>query len=872
MKPLSLYIEGFQSFIQAKEIDFAALSASGFFGIFGNTGSGKSTILDALLISLFGNSGTKREQIDIINKTVNKAQLKFKFESCGNIYTVERTFKIRSSGTKDTSAVLYKDTPQGQLTIADKPSDTDKALENIIGLSCDEFKKCVILPQGEFASFINSQPNKRVDIIGNLFNLDNYGDKLLQKINLRIFSAKIELDGTEKLINSLGEILPIEKINANIKKKEDEAKLTDKQLKDDENYLKQIENDIINQSEAENALTQLNKLLQKKESIEKTKSDISIMKKAAEVLPVYNEYKEKKNYYKENSNKLNIVSSQLTQHKTDFDKALENKAVADSAYNENAENISSKINILTTLLPDAEKILKYKEKRQGLLKDYEDYKSQIDLNNQNCEKEQEKLSYVNLEIEQIEKKYDISLLMQESYIKGGLDELNSAIEYLKNGYEGALPHFNDRKTEKLNLLSSFDQTDISSLKEALITLKNLNETKTQIQNNITKYQTAIATLNEKINNIKTAGIEVKEQITELEEKFKAQEITGNITKDYIDSLIVKLKAELLTVKTNKEKCDTEYEKQKSTLNDTETAIKELKTLCNEAHKQYSEKNTALENALIKHGLTDLESLQNISSDKDYIIKAEENIKDYDLKLALAQEAYDKAKLKLKEIDQNKYQLIKIEYEPKKEYYKKLIGEIGAERQYLKEQKEKHIKIKEYLTDKKNIENKLDNLYNLHKLVKGKKFMEYAAEEYIQEITAQATRHALRLTGGRFALAYKQGNFMIEDNYSGGELRPVCTLSGGETFLVSLSLAVALSESIVRMSDKPIEFFFLDEGFGTLDRELCDTVMNTLEKLKQTHFTIGLISHVPELMHRLTHKLLLTPPDGNGNGTDIKLVC
>ena len=56
--------------------------------------------------------------------------------------------------------------------------------------------------------------------------------------------------------------------------------------------------------------------------------------------------------------------------------------------------------------------------------------------------------------------------------------------------------------------------------------------------------------------------------------------------------------------------------------------------------------------------------------------------------------------------------------------------------------------------------------------------------------------------------------------------------------------------------RSLDFFFLDEGFGTLDQELFDTVISSLEKLKDTHFTIGLISHVPELRHRFSAKLLV----------------
>ena len=83
-----------------------------------------------------------------------------------------------------------------------------------------------------------------------------------------------------------------------------------------------------------------------------------------------------------------------------------------------------------------------------------------------------------------------------------------------------------------------------------------------------------------------------------------------------------------------------------------------------------------------------------------------------------------------------------------------------------------------------------------------------------------------------------------------------TLSGGETFLVSLSLALALSAEICARSLRPIEFFFLDEGFGTLDEHLVDVVMDSLDRLKNEHFSIGIISHVEELKHRIERKLLV----------------
>ncbi|MCL1901025.1 MAG: SMC family ATPase [Firmicutes bacterium] len=156
--------------------------------------------------------------------------------------------------------------------------------------------------------------------------------------------------------------------------------------------------------------------------------------------------------------------------------------------------------------------------------------------------------------------------------------------------------------------------------------------------------------------------------------------------------------------------------------------------------------------------------------------------------------------------------------------------------------------------------KYETADKLRKGIKNKALMDFAVKEYFIDICDAASEKLSYLSDGKFELIFDNG-FFVKDNLNGGRKRDVCTLSGGETFLVSLSLAISLSEAIVCMSNRPIEFFFLDEGFGTLDENLVDTVLTALFKLTKTHFCIGLISHVPELKTRITNKLLLEKTNG-----------
>ena len=89
-------------------------------------------------------------------------------------------------------------------------------------------------------------------------------------------------------------------------------------------------------------------------------------------------------------------------------------------------------------------------------------------------------------------------------------------------------------------------------------------------------------------------------------------------------------------------------------------------------------------------------------------------------------------------------------------------------------------------------------------------------------------------------------------------------------MTSLALALALSSQIQLKGQSPLEFFFLDEGFGTLDNNLLDTVIDALERLSTKERVIGLISHVPEMKNRITRRLVVEGPVVDGTGSRVYL--
>ncbi|PZT52324.1 SbcC/MukB-like Walker B domain-containing protein [Paenibacillus silvae] len=190
---------------------------------------------------------------------------------------------------------------------------------------------------------------------------------------------------------------------------------------------------------------------------------------------------------------------------------------------------------------------------------------------------------------------------------------------------------------------------------------------------------------------------------------------------------------------------------------------------------------------------------------------------------------------------------------------------------LEDVQQRHVRWTELETRRLEVSHQGELLSKLQSAFRGNAFVEYIAEEQLMQVSHAASQRLRFLTKQRYSLEVDSGGgFVICDDANGGVKRPVSTLSGGETFLTSLSLALALSAQIQLRGQYPLQFFFLDEGFGTLDPELLDTVITSLEKLHDDRLAVGIISHVPELRARLPRKLVVIPAGDAGAGSRVVL--
>jgi DNA repair protein SbcC/Rad50 len=139
---------------------------------------------------------------------------------------------------------------------------------------------------------------------------------------------------------------------------------------------------------------------------------------------------------------------------------------------------------------------------------------------------------------------------------------------------------------------------------------------------------------------------------------------------------------------------------------------------------------------------------------------------------------------------------------------------------------------------------------------------------MNQLAAQASDQLLRISDGRYSLIADEGSFEVVDHHNADERRSVATLSGGETFLASLSLALALSAGLRELAGTAagrLEAIFIDEGFGALDPETLDVVVDALERLREGDRMVGVITHVPTLAERIPSGLSV---EKNGNSSHI----
>ncbi len=846
MKPKFLQLCGINSFSEPASIDFEQLLDQGIFGIFGDTGSGKSTILDCIGFALYGTvSRNGTNSSDFINFRCEKGYVIFVFEIFYNgarrTYRVEREIKRKKDGSAAQNLFIYEEIGGKFVTVEEGVNRGNAFLLNVIGLKQDDFEKCIALPQGEFARFIKEQPGKRLEIVSRLFDLERFGANLSRRASNKsaaltkdadILAARLEqyADITKEKLAAVGE-----EISARIAEdgkfrvKIDEEREREKKLHALVDAKKEYE-----------------KVLLQKEALERKKGEMDVLEKelgrldvAKAVLAAERERLSCTTQYTEAMRRREYAAQKAEEAKTTL--------LSLPAYDEEAA--AKELELLSLQKGKA-------ELSADALREQNETKRELAL----CVER-----FETLKQRTVDPDYDTRLkellALQENLGAGDLYAFLSAqknalyrneygrfaseIKGLQEKYPVISPD-SEPLIVRYSALSEGEKLDFDDLKGAFEKRENAKKAAEKARLNLESAQSAYLLNKSRLDAVTEKINSLKEKISSLEEKIAdAPDVAS------LDRLIAQKRAEReksLAAKARAEREKNAADVAVASASAEETARRDAllqaqRRLENMLEGVFTDVNEA--EALV-HRYGDAGTAGHILA--DYRQRSAEvtakyrEFKDVDFSEATAEElgVLQSALKETERLRDENAGLLAVARENEKRFRTMLTEKEALEKEFKEKQKE------------------AETAQKLYSLLRGGKFMEYVAEEYLQTVACNASVQLLSLTGGRYFLRYSSGSgFGVGDNFNGGQLRAVGTLSGGETFLVSLSLALALSAEICAQSARPIEFFFLDEGFGTLDEKLVDTVMDSLEKLRSRSFCIGIISHVEELKHRIERKLLVT---------------
>lgn len=164
-----------------------------------------------------------------------------------------------------------------------------------------------------------------------------------------------------------------------------------------------------------------------------------------------------------------------------------------------------------------------------------------------------------------------------------------------------------------------------------------------------------------------------------------------------------------------------------------------------------------------------------------------------------------------------------------------------------------------------LDERLQNLRELSSLFRSSGFVDYVSTMHLQDLCRAANERFFKLTSNSLSMELNEANnFIVRDHLNGGKTRLLKTLSGGQSFQAALCLALAMAENVKNLNSADQSFFFLDEGFGSLDKESLRIVFDTLKSLRQENRIVGIISHVEELQQEIDLYLNITNKEETGS--------
>ena len=853
-------------------IDFEKLQGRHLFLICGPTGAGKTTILDAMCYALYGKTSGDRTgekmRSDYADSS-ERTEVIFDFMLGDKTYRATRSpaqmvDKKRGSGQTLAAMQASLSELQDGKEINTLRTGIEEAAGKLIGLNADQFCQVILLPQGDFRKLLVAKADEREAILKQLFKTQRFSefkDRLKDRLDAKVREKMEKQTREDQILSTAGaaDEKQLASIVEEAEKSLQEAVETTRKQEKESNEFREVyqkETALMGHfTELDKALKQDAALKNEEGRMKEMEASLSLIRSARELAPYFDQLDGITREGRQEAQKLKTAKADMETYAR-LNETLEKRIQELDAMKEKREEERKTALKMQDLMPKAKlygaAVQALKNAKNALARAEEETK-RLQASAEAARKARD---------EQKEK----ADAVRKSYIDGQAFLL---AEGLADGVPcpvcGAVHHpAPARGGDNVAKAEDVERAQ-KEYERASAAYDRANDAKEK--HSTGAYAKAVSDHAKADAQMKT--------LEEIPEAYRDPK--------YLEMESTRLLAGIRKWEQDKETAAAQLRKAGADLSASEAACRNAEERREELVKKYKETESVLKAASNKAGFKSLDECKEWYKKKD----TEESVRK-----TLEQYRADRKSIeeRIKAEEQATAGKERPDMQALNEKSKALQDQLKKASERAAALKERTETLQKAVSDARAIEKELEDLRKeeglirgLYDLTSGKKtritLERYVLGTLLDDVANAANLRLLSMSRRRYSLhrmtdesGLGKGGLSLEvsDSFT-GRSRPANTLSGGETFLASLSLALGLADVVQsRQGGVRLDTMFIDEGFGTLDPDSLNSAMNTLIDLQNTGRMVGIISHVPELEERIDARLRVTPAE-KGSKAEFEII-
>lgn len=876
MRIQTLEVENFMPYRDPVTVDFRDLS---LFAIQGETGSGKSSIVDAICYALYGRIPRIRtengQRENIISHGAKQFHVALTFDLGGAAYRIVRQ---GTSGREDVQ--VFKD--GAQLSQLLKKKDADRYIEEeLLRMNFDVFTRIIVLPQGQFDRFLKPDtPRERRDILISLLGLDIY-ERIGKAAGAHASSLSGELAGLERDLAGIDPSSVSEEALQELRQTADAAQnrlsLAQEQLRSDELALAMTSQRSDKAHQLTTIRASLASLRARSDHVNEERERLATGTALANLQSTLVNWTRMGSDMLRLGHERTAAAAAVQAAEQAFQSAHESSV--DTAQRVEAANfgaalddLAAKIARLTELQPYAARLQELGHKQSSAAAKAAQLEDSLATTRQTIASGEERLP---------------ALRQAVLTARGTLEQAQTALEQAQSDNAAAALQQRLKPGDVCPVCGHvIDELVAHPMHASLAQLKSVRDTARAA---LEQCQAQVADQEKRLEAERTRAAELTRQLDALkkedaDDQREAHELTLRLFMDptvahdgkddpaaFLQACLTRLRGSETTTRTAQkallDQLEKLHQKEEGARTELTAAQTRLASLDGQ-HAQAAAQLKALEEELSTqahaHGFASIEAMQAALPSREELERLQASVRQYEqdvtgltaqeqmLSQELGPDLPADDDLQRAQATRNASAAAAARAQAELTQAQQALGDLTARRAFLGDRTARREQVTHALAIYQQISRDFSS----------KGMVAYVSGGILEQLLVTANDHLDSLSKGRFELQLAGDQMMVQDAFSAAGPRDVATLSGGETFLASLALALAVKDLL--STSVNLDSFFIDEGFGTLDENTVQGVADVLESLRRDGSLIGIITHRADLVERFDTVLEVTNTNGSAH--------